>query len=71
MKAGNSAVKLKQPGLTESGLFVCRAGWHGAITVPVDRNLRVAGFFQLGDYVDVLAFISVKVLSYNGMDLRS
>lgn len=61
-------VKLKQPGLTESGLsYVVPEGMR-AITVPVDEISGVAGFIQRGDYVDVLAFISVKVLSYNGMD---
>lgn len=60
--------KLKQIGQTESGLSYTIPEGMRAITIAVDGISGVAGFIQRGDYVDVLAFVSVKVLSYNGMD---
>lgn len=61
-------VKLKQPGQTESGLsYIVPTGMR-AVTIAVDEISGLAGFLQRGDYVDVLAFVSVEMLSYNGMD---
>ncbi len=60
--------KLKQPGQTESGLSYVIPDGMRAITIAVDGISGVAGFIQRGDYVDVLAYTSVKVIGYNGMD---
>jgi pilus assembly protein CpaB len=55
--------KLKQIGKTDSGMsYIVPAGMR-AITVGVDEISGVAGFIQRGDYVDVLAFVSVVVIS--------
>ncbi len=60
--------KLKQPGQAESGLsYVVPVGMR-AITIAVDDISGVAGFIQRGDYIDVLAYVSVKVLGFDGMD---
>lgn len=63
--------KLKQLGQTESGMSYTIPVGMRAITVAVDGISGIAGFIQRGDYVDVLAYLSVQVLSYNGMSLEA